>query len=247
MKTCVPDLGTIPTTGRNRPRVLVIDTDPGIRRLLHSILLSSAYEPIEGPSVDEGRAKVGARHLDVILLGAEMAAQLEVIRQMTADFDAPVIILSTRKDLMTAALDAGADDYLEKPLVMEEVLARIRLALRHAAELTPGQTSLRIGALCIDLERRLVTRDGLPLRLTRREYELLSYLARHVGIALTHQQILRSIWGTHEPESTDIVREYIWLLRQKVEPNPAQPQYILTESTGGYRLWAGQDEKNSKQ
>jgi two-component system KDP operon response regulator KdpE len=222
--------------------VLVIDSDPGVRKLLHSSFLSSQYKCAEAADLEEGRRLLAQVRPDLIMMEAETPAQLDAIAQMKRVRRVPLIVLSTVKNQMIRALDAGADDYVEKPFHVAELLARVRVALRHAAQVGPGETSLQLGGgVTLDLQRRLVTRDNIPIRLSRREYEVLVYFARHVGQSLTARQILKDIWGARKKNVT-VLREYISLLRQKLETDPSHPQYLLTDPAGGYRLWAGNSQ-----
>lgn len=225
----------------NKPRVLVIDADPGIRKLLRTSFLDSDYKSAEAVDWEQGRGLLEDVRPDLILIGAETTAEFEWIEQVKRARRVPLIVLSTAQDRMVAALDAGADDYVEKPFHVAELLARVRVALRHAAQVAPGETSLQLGNVRIDLARRLVTRGGIPILLTRREYEVLSYLAHHAGQILRCEQILRAIWGGNRRNVT-ILREYMSLLRKKLEQDPSRPQYLLTDPAGGYRLWTNEQK-----
>lgn len=224
----------------NALRVLVIDTDPGIRRLLRSALSHAEYRSVEATDLEQGRVMLADTRPELVLACAESFAQLEAVARLKQACRVPVIVLSTLKNLTVPALATGADDFIEKPFRVHELLARVRVALRHAAQIAPGKTTLQMGSIKLDLERRLVTRNDVPIRLTRREYEVLSYLALHSGRIVASEQILRDVWGPGKAKQMSNVRECICLLRQKLEPDPPHPRYILTEPFVGYRLLADQ-------
>ena len=221
------------------PLVLVVDDEPQVRRFLRAALVSRGYRLVEAESVREAEQLATSHNPDVYLLdltlpdgdGVDLARRL---REWTA---APIIVLSARgrEEDKVNALDAGADDYLTKPFGVNELLARLRVALRHA-QASPEQPSvLEAGPLRIDLPRREVTVDGREVRLTPTEFRLLALLARHAGKVLTHRQILREVWGPNATEA-HYVRVHMAELRKKIEADPARPRLLVTEPGVGYRL-----------
>ena len=220
------------------PLVLVVDDEAQVRRFLRAALGSRGYRLVEAESVREAEQLATSHNPDVYLLdltlpdgdGVDLARRL---REWTA---APIIVLSARgrEEDKVNALDAGADDYLTKPFGVNELLARLRVALRHA-QATPEQPVLEAGPLRLDLARREVTVDGREVRLTPTEYRLLALLARHAGKVLTHRQILREVWGPNATEA-HYVRVQMAELRKKIEADPARPRLLVTEPGVGYRL-----------
>jgi len=223
------------------PRVLVIDDEVQIRRFLRISLEANGYEVYEVATGLEGISRAAQLRPDLIILdmGLPDIDGLEVLRRLREWTTTPTIILSVRDadDDKVAALDAGADDYLTKPFSLEELMARMRVAQRHA---DPGQQShlFKAGNVAVDLSRRLVTRNGEAVKLTPTEYALLRLLIQHAGRVLTHKQILREVWGPEYVEETHYLRVYFAQLRQKLEENPSLPTLILTEPGVGYRLAA---------
>ncbi|MCC6905994.1 MAG: response regulator [Anaerolineae bacterium] len=223
------------------PQVLIIDDEVQIRRFLRISLEANGYQVTETATGQDGLLKTAQMRPDLIILDLglpdmEGAAVLTRLREWTT---IPVIILSVRdsdQDKVTV-LDAGADDYLTKPFSIDELLARLRVALRHSLTETEEPVFCS-GRLCVDLSRRLVTVDGEPVRLTPTEYALLQLMIRHAGKVLTHQQILRAVWGPEYIQETHYLRVYFAQLRQKIEENPTLPKIILTEPGVGYRLVA---------
>jgi two-component system KDP operon response regulator KdpE len=224
-----------------KPIILLIEDDPQIRRFLRASLVTQGYELIEAGTGREGLALAAAQVPEVVLLdlGLPDMEGLEVIKQLRGWSSVPIIILSARgqeRDKV-ANLDAGADDYLTKPFGVGELLARVRVALRHAARTqSGGATVLRFGAVELDLERRRVTRAAQEVRLTPIEFRLLACLAQHFGKVVTHRQLLREVWGPSHVEHTHYLRIYMKQLREKLEDDPVRPRYLLTESGVGYRL-----------
>jgi two-component system, OmpR family, KDP operon response regulator KdpE len=222
-------------------RILVVDDEPPIRRMLRSSLLAQGYlvdeaEDGESALIALGHTKFDALVLDLGLPGID---GFEVIRKLRdGGSSIPIIVLSVRSDEAgkVRALDMGADDYVTKPFGIEELLARIRAAVRHRLQQEGERPIFKSGDLAVDLVRRLVTVRGQEVKLTPREYDLLRLLIAHAGKVLTHRHILREVWGTE----TDVayLRIYIRSLRQKIEVNPEQPSPILTEQGVGYRLRA---------
>jgi len=222
-------------------RILIVDDERPIRRFLRAALSSHGYEIIEAASGEEAlRAAVSARPEVIILdLGLPDMDGFEVTRRLREWTQPPVIILSVREreSDKVAALDAGADDYLTKPFGVAELTARIRVALRHTFK-TDGQPIFQVEQLRIDLGRRAVTLDGQEVALTPNEYDLLKTLVKYAGKVVTHRQLLHEVWGADYENEGHILRVNISNLRRKIEPDPAQPRYILTETGVGYRLRA---------
>jgi two-component system KDP operon response regulator KdpE len=227
------------TTGAGKMRILVVDDEPAIRRFLRAGLASQDYLVSEvelgAPAVDIARRK-GA-DLIVLDLGLPDIDGIEVIKRIRGSGSAiPIIVLSSRSDeaAKVEALDLGADDFVTKPFGIDELLARIRAALRHMLQQQGELPIFRSGDLAVDLVRRIVTVRGEEVKFSPREYEVLRLLVQHAGKVLTHKYILREVWGGE----TDVqyLRIYIRALRQKIEPDPERPTHILTETGVGYRL-----------
>jgi len=221
------------------PEVLVIDDEIQIRRLLRITLESGGYIVREAEAGQLGLVELAAQRPDVVILdlGLPDLSGLEVLTRLREWTQVPVLILSVRgqeKDKI-AALDAGADDYLTKPFGSGELLARLRVLLRRVQ--SPEETTvLRFGTIELDFSRRVVTREGKEVKLTAKEYALLRLLALHRGKVLTHQQILRELWGPNAADQTHYLRVYMAHLRQKLETQPNTPVHFKTESGIGYRL-----------
>ncbi len=220
-------------------RILIVDDEPPIRRFLRTSLTAQGYDVLEAEDGQTAldlmrRNAVGLIVLDLGLPGMD---GFEVIRRVRESGSAvPIVVLSVRADEAgkVQALDLGADDYVSKPFGMDELLARIRAALRHRLQEEGEKPVFRSGDLTMDLVRRVVTVRGAEVKLTPREYDLLRLLVAHAGKVLTHKFILREVWGAE----TDVqyLRIYIRTLRQKLEAEPEQPKLILTEQGVGYRL-----------
>jgi two-component system KDP operon response regulator KdpE len=225
------------------PHILVIDDERQILRALRTILSARKWRVSIAHDGAEGLALAAADPPDVIILdlGLPDMDGSEVCRRLREWTAVPIIVLSVRESERekVAALDAGADDYLTKPFGIEELLARIRVALRHSAQ-ARGSPATVIGAgpLAIDLARHVVLRDGVEVKLTATEFKLLAYLATHAGRVLTHQGILTHVWGATEVEHVEYLRVYIGQLRKKLEPDPRKPRYLLSEPGVGYRFVA---------
>lgn len=222
-------------------RVLVIDDEPPIRRFLRTSLSAQGYCVLEAEDGETGLALLQRNAIDLIVLdlGLPGIGGLDVLKKLRESGSAiPVIVLSSRDDETgkVTALDIGADDYVTKPFGMDELLARIRAAVRHRLQQEGEKPLFRTGDLSVDLVRRIVMVRGKEAKLTPREYDLLRLLVAHAGKVLTHKFILREVWGSE----TDVqyLRIYIRTLRQKIEANPEQPALVLTEQGVGYRLRA---------
>ena len=219
--------------------VLVVEDEPQMRRFIRASLSSHGYRVLEAERAVEAVAMVTSHHPELVLLdlGLPDADGIDLTRQLREWSRVPIIVISARgrEDDKVSALDAGADDYLTKPFGVNELLARLRVALRHARAAPDAPTVLEAGPLRIDLARREVTVDGREARLTPTEYKLLALLARHAGKVLTHRQILRDVWGPNATEA-HWVRVHMAELRKKIEADPARPRLLVTEPGVGYRL-----------
>jgi two-component system, OmpR family, KDP operon response regulator KdpE len=223
------------------PVVLVIEDEPQMRRFLKTSLESHDYALVEAVNAREGLSQATGRNPDVILLdlGLPDLDGIALTRRLREWSRTPIIVISARgrEQDKIAALDAGADDYLTKPFGIGELLARLRVALRHAAAPDGGgEPVFDAGDLKVDLAARLVFRKGAEVHLTPIEYKLLATLVRHAGKVVTHRQLLKEAWGPNAVEQTHYVRVYMTQLRHKLEDEPSRPRYLLTESGVGYRL-----------
>ncbi len=225
-------------TADRLPHILIVDDERPILRFLNASL-SGQYEISEAATGEDAIQAAANNHPDLMILdlGLPDMDGVEVTRRVREWTDMPIIIVSVREQESekVAALDAGADDYLTKPFGAGELLARIRVALRHSApaESNPVFTS---GALVVDLARRLVTIGGQEVELTPNEYDILCALAQHAGKVLTHRQLLRTVWGSAYESERHILRVNVSNLRRKIEHDPAKPEHIITEPGVGYRL-----------
>ena len=221
--------------------VLVIDDEPQILRALKTILTAKGFRVSTANRGEEGLAMATALEPDLIILDLSLPDidGVEVTRRLREWSQVPVIVLSVRDsehDKVTA-LDKGADDYLTKPFGIEELMARIRVALRHVTHVKGSpRTIIKAGTIEIDLVNHLVTRAGTEVKLTATEFNLLAYLAQNAGRVLTHQMILASVWDPADRDHVEYLRVYIRQLRKKLEDDPDQPQYILNEPGVGYRF-----------
>jgi two-component system KDP operon response regulator KdpE len=225
----------------NPPVILVIEDDPPIQKFLQVSLAAQGYQIVECDTGKRGLIEAASRTPDLIILdlGLPDIDGIEVTRQLRGWSKAPIIVVSARgkeQDKITA-LDAGADDYLTKPFSVGELLARVRVALRHAAAATDsGEPVFETGELHVDLSRREVSVAGKQVHLTPNEFKLLTVLVKHAGRVLTHRQLLHEVWGPGTGNEVHYLRVYMNQLRQKIEVNAAQPRYLRTESGVGYRL-----------
>ena len=221
-------------------RVLVVDDERQILRALETTLRGAGYEVETAPDGETALTRAAARPPEAVILDLVLPDRsgIEVCRELRTWLDAPVIVLSAvgeERDKVEA-LDAGADDYVTKPFGIDELLARLRAALRRAA--APGDPVVEIGELRIDLEKRVVQRNGDVVSLTPHEFALLRYLAQNEGRLLTHRSILREVWGPSYQTESHYLHVYVSQLRRKIEPDPTRPRYLLTEAGAGYRLVA---------
>lgn len=223
----------------NQATVLIVDDEPQIRRVLSTMLTSHGYPVIEARSGDEALDKIRHEKVELILLDFNLPGRsgIETCAEIRRSGDVPIIMLTVRNSEhdKVEALDAGADDYVVKPFGAEELMARVRAALRRAApaESLPPFVS---PDLKIDFEKRLVLVKGEPVRLTPKEFELLRHLVVNKGKALSHRRLLQAVWGPDYGEETEYLRVFINQLRKKIEPEPHHPRYIHTEPWVGYRF-----------
>jgi two-component system KDP operon response regulator KdpE len=222
-----------------RRRILVVDHDPQLRKLLCVSLGTNGYDVIAVNTASEGIATMLDHAADLIVLELalpDMNGQ-DVITVVRETSDIPIIVLSMKAEGIdkVEALDRGADDFVTKPFNVAELIARIGAVLRPRSAVAVRQV-LRLGPVEIDMTRQIVSRGGCEVRLSKKEWELLSMLARHPNQVLTHGHILAEVWGRHNADNTAYLRVYVNQLRQKLEPDPARPTLILTEPTLGYRL-----------
>lgn len=225
----------------NAPHILVIDDELQIQRAIRTILTEKQFRVTTASRGEEGLALAAANEPDLIILdlGLPDMEGVDVCQRLREWTQTPIIILSVRDSERdkVAALDMGADDYLTKPFGIEELLARIRVALRHSAGRQGEQSKVvKAGSLNIDLAWHIVKRDEEEVKLTGTEYKLLAYLAANHGRVLTHQSILTHVWGPEDADHTEYLRVYMRQLRKKLEDDPERPQYILTEPGIGYRF-----------
>jgi two-component system KDP operon response regulator KdpE len=221
-------------------RILVVDDEPQIRRFLSASLNSHEYTVIEAHTGNEAIRLCTTAQPDLVILdlGLPDIDGREVLSRIREWSRVPIIVLSVRFDEQDKidALDRGADDYVTKPFGMGELLARMRTALRHRVGTSEESPLFTTGGLAVDLTRRVVTVDAQEVRLSRKEYEVLRTLVKHAGKVVTHQQLLREVWGPAHVNETQYLRVYVGQLRQKIERDPTQPRYIITEAGVGYRL-----------
>ncbi len=224
-------------------RILVVDDEPKLARTLKTILAGNGYEPILAGTGEEALVLLARSQPDLLLLDLALPGidGLTVCRTIRQDrqLDLPIVILSAQgdEDAKVEALDLGADDYLTKPFGAKELLARIRASLRRASGKPVGsQAVLEHGAIQMDLERREVQVEGQPVHLTPKEYQMLRFLMTNAGRLVTHGALLREVWGPEYADASPYLHVYVRQLRQKIEPDPRHPRYIVTRPGVGYRL-----------
>ena len=222
---------------------IVVEDEPQIRRFVRTALESEHWRVVEAGTLKDGLSEAGTRRPDLVVLDLALpdGDGIDLVRSMRAWSNSPILVLSARgeeKDKIQA-LDAGADDYLTKPFGIGELLARVRALARRRGRPDGVEPVFRVGDIEIDFSARLVKRAGQPVRLTPIEYRLLTLLATNAGRVLTHRQILREVWGPSHVQHEHYTRIYMGHLRRKLEADPAQPRFLLTETAVGYRLVTG--------
>ena len=220
--------------------MLLVEDEPEIRRLLRVSLGAEGYRVVESPSGRRGTIDAATHKPDLAIvdLGLPDFDGVEVIRRIRTWSPMPIIVLSarTQERAKIEALDAGADDYVTKPFAIGELLARLRVALRHAVRPPSGNPVLDFGGVTVDLEARRATRDGREIRLTPIEFRLLAALAKHLGMIVTQHELLTQVWGPTHRDDTHYLRIYMKQLRDKLEVDPVRSRHLLTETGIGYRL-----------
>lgn len=221
-------------------RLLIVDDEPQIRRVLKAALAAQGYEVADARSGEEALEAIRAQRYDLVLLDVNMPGMggLEACREIRRSSEVAIIMLTVRdaeRDKV-AALDAGADDYVTKPFGMPELLARIRAALRRVPAASAGEELLRLEGTVVNLGTRRVIREGKELRLTPKEFEVLSYLVAHANAAIPHAKLLQAVWGPDYGDEVEYLRVFVNQLRKKIEADPAQPRHLLTEPWVGYRF-----------
>jgi two-component system KDP operon response regulator KdpE len=225
-------------------QILVIDDEPQILRALRTILTAKKFQVSVARNGEEGLTLAASQQPDLIILDLSLPDidGIEVCRQLREWTRIPIIVLSVRDSERdkVRALDSGADDYLTKPFGIEELLARIRVALRHATSSQGSKSSIvKVGPVEIDLVEHVVTRQGEVVRVTATEFKLLAYMAANAGRILTHQGILTQVWGPADADHVEYLRVYMRQLRMKIEDDPDHPQILVNEPGIGYRFIAG--------
>ena len=223
-----------------RPAILIVEDEPEIRRFLRAAFGVEGYRVVESTTGRRGSIDAGTHKPDLAIVDLALpdVDGIEVIRRIREWSPMPIIVLSARVQERSKieALDAGANDYVTKPFGVGELLARVRAALRHAVRSPSGTSILRFGNTVVDLEKRTAGRDGEEVRLTPIEFRLLALLAKHLGMVVTHRQLLTQVWGPTHERDTHYLRIYMKQLRDKLEIDPVRPRHFLTETGVGYRL-----------
>jgi two-component system KDP operon response regulator KdpE len=224
----------------SKPSILVVDDEPQIRKMLSITLTANDFKVEEAENGNEALRLSASRKPELVILdlGLPDMDGTEVIKKLREWSDVPIIVLSVRDDdsVIVEAFELGADDYVVKPFSMDILIARIKAAMRFRIKEDVGDTTLEVGNIAVDLMRHEVTKNNEVLELSPKEYNLLAYFIRHKGKMLTHRQILKEVWGEAHTHDKQYLRVYIGQLRQKIEPNPDSPSYIVTEAGIGYRL-----------
>ena len=219
--------------------VLVVDDDPQVAKLVTSILASRGYEVRTASDAESAMTSIRARCPALIITDREMpdVDGIELCRTVRETSNVPIIVMSGNADCASevAALDAGADDYLVKPLVVEKLLARVRVALRRSTEM-PETAALGVGEFHIDFDDHRVRVNGQPVRLTPKEFDLFVFMARHPNRVLRHKTLLGAVWGEASEDQSEYLRVFVGQLRKKLESDPSNPRYLVTEPWVGYRF-----------
>ena len=225
-----------------RPTILIIEDEPEIRLFLRTSLSVEGYRIAESTTGRRGLIDAGTHKPDLAIvdLGLPDIGGIEVIRRIREWSSMPIVVLSARTQERSKidALDAGANDYVTKPFGIGELLARVRAALRHVVRAGAGKPVLRLSGAIVDFERRIASRDGTEIRLTPIEFRLLAALAKHLGMVVTHRQLLAEVWGPTHQGDTHYLRIYMKQLREKLEADPVRPRHLVTDTGVGYRLLA---------
>ena len=220
--------------------ILIVEDEPEIRRFLRSALVAEGHKVIESATARRGAIDAATHKPDLAIvdLGLPDHDGIEVIRQIRTWSTMPIVVLSARvqESSKISAFDAGADDYVTKPFGMGELIARVRVVLRRSVRTASGQHVLSLGAATIDIDARTATRDGKPVHLTPLEFRIIACLAKNPGMVVTHKQLLTEVWGPTHASDTHYLRIYLKQLRDKLEDDPVQPCYLITETGIGYRL-----------
>lgn len=221
-------------------RILVVDDDPQIRRIMRTTLIGAGYEVEDAKSGEEGYDKISQFHPDLVLLDINMPGMggLALCKMIRSDKNVAIIMLTVRdsEEDKVAALDAGADDFVTKPFSTPELLARIRAALRRVPAFQINPNRIRIGSVMIDFVARTIDRESESFHLTPKELELLKYLIQHANQVVSHRELLQAVWGADYGHQVEYLRVFIKNLRKKIESNPDAPEYITTEPWVGYRF-----------
>jgi len=224
----------------HKPRILVVDDDPQIHRFLGPALEAAGYEHVRADTASAGLALIANRPPEAVILdlGLPDMDGKQALERARAFYEGPILILSARDREMEKieSLDLGAVDYVEKPFHVGELLARLRVAMRQRLSQLGTRAVVKAGDIEVDLIKRLVSRGGEPVRLSPREYDLLAKLVEAGGRVVTHRQLLASVWGPANVEDVQYLRVFVGHLRQKLEPDPSTPRYLITESGVGYRF-----------
>jgi two-component system, OmpR family, KDP operon response regulator KdpE len=221
-------------------KVLVIDDEPQLRRLMRTTLIGAGYEVDDAKSGEDGLEKIASFHPDLVLLDMNMPGMggLAACKLIRADKSVAIIMLTVRdsEEDKILALDAGADDYVTKPFSTPELLARIRAALRRVPALQPNVERVRLGHTIVDFSARTVEKEGESFHLTPKELELLRYLTQHPNQVLSHRELLQAVWGADYGYQVEYLRAFVKNLRKKIEKNPEHPEMLITEPWAGYRF-----------
>ncbi|MFA6449292.1 MAG: response regulator [bacterium] len=227
------------TNETGKPLILVIDDEQAIRRLLRTTLKAHEYDISEASTGQDGIISAATRPPDMVILDMNLPdiTGIEVLKKLREWYKRPVMVLSVVNDeeMIVNALDLGADDYLTKPFSVPEFLARLRVCFRHNKQ-EPAEPIFKSGSLTVDFPKREVFVDGKQVHLTSTEFNLLKIFIQHAGKVLTHRHILREVWGPGAAQDVQYLRVYVGHLRQKLEPDPNRPQFLVTEPGVGYRL-----------